>query len=71
MTPTEKNVIPFREATHELQVTTTSTDAHLVKFPPEDPTIEQRMRLMESSGTLEFWNRPEEDGYTCGDGEPV
>ena len=38
---------------------------------PEDPTGEQQMKIVEVSGTLDFWNRSEEDGYTHDDGEPV
>lgn len=39
--------------------------------PPADPSAEQRMRAMEVSGALDFWDRPEEDIYTLDDGEPV
>jgi len=37
----------------------------------EDPTSEQVLKLLESSGTLSFWNEPEEDVYTHDDGEPI
>ena len=30
-----------------------------------------RMRIVEVSGTLDFWDRPEEDIYSLEDGEPV
>ena len=36
-----------------------------------DPTNEQHMKLIEQSGTLDFWDRPEEDIYTLDDGEPA
>ena len=36
-----------------------------------DPTPEQRMRLVEQSGTLDFWNDPAEDGYAEEDGKPL
>ena len=39
--------------------------------PPADPTSQQRMRLIEISGTLDFWNSPEEDIYGAEDGEPL
>jgi hypothetical protein len=41
------------------------------KGVPDDPTPAQRMRIMEVSGALEFWNRVEEDCYTEADGEPI
>lgn len=36
-----------------------------------DPTSTQRMRIIEVSGTLDFWDRPEEDIYSLEDGEPL
>lgn len=71
MTVVEKEVTPILNAPHELQSTSTFTEARLVRFPPDDPTIEQQMHLMENSGVLDFWNRPEENGYTCTDGDPI
>ena len=38
---------------------------------PADPTSDQRMLIVEASGTLDFWDRPEEDIYSLDDGEPV
>ena len=35
------------------------------------PTSDQRMLIVEASGTLDFWDRPEEDIYSLDDGEPV
>lgn len=67
----QKTVTPIQDATHELENTETITDAHLLRFPPEDPTTEQEMHLIETSGALDFWDRPEEDGYTSNDGEPI
>ncbi len=51
--------------------TRTSSSARMVVFPPADPTSEQRMKLIEDSGVLDFWDRPEEDGYTETDGAPI
>ena len=56
------------------QETETTVVCRIVRIPPEvpsDPTPEQRMRIVEVSGTLDFWDRPEEDVYTLADGEPV
>ena len=40
-----------------------------------DPALIRRdmywMRIVEVSGTLDFWDRPEEDIYSLEDGEPV
>lgn len=38
---------------------------------PSEPTAEQRMRIVEASEVLDFWDRPEEDIYSLEDGEPV
>lgn len=38
---------------------------------PSDPTPEQRMRIIEVSGTLDFWDRAEEDIYSPEDGDPA
>lgn len=50
---------------------TSSTNEYIVVRFPEDPTPEQSMRIVEVSGTLDFWDREEEDIYTSKDGEPV
>jgi hypothetical protein len=42
----------------------------MVRIPTE-PDDAQTLRLIECSGSLDFWNRPEEDGYTADDGEPL
>lgn len=38
---------------------------------PDEPTEKQRMRLLDSSGTFDFWNDPGEDIYSESDGEAV
>lgn len=38
---------------------------------PSDPTPEQRLRIVEASGVLDFWDDPREDIYSLEDGEPV
>ncbi len=40
-------------------------------IPLPEPTAEQRMKLIEASGSLDFWDRDEEDIYTLEDGDPV
>lgn len=40
-------------------------------FTISEPTEMQRYRLIEASGVLDFWNDPEEDGYTQADGDPI
>ena len=49
----------------------TESDSEFTRYPPPDPSDEQALKLIEISGTLDFWNRPEEDGYTCDDGESL
>ncbi len=36
---------------------------------PEDPSVQQRMKLLDSCGTFDFWNDPHEDVYSELDGE--
>jgi len=38
---------------------------------PKDPGTDQTMRLIESSGSLEFWAAEDEDVYSVEDGEPT
>lgn len=38
---------------------------------PPDPTPAQRIAIVEVSGTLDFWDHPEEDIYSEDDGTPV
>jgi len=64
--------IPPREVLDDEPVTT------VLHFPvrygnagPADPTSEQMMRLVETSGVLDFWDDPDEDIYTREDGEPA
>lgn len=42
-----------------------------IVVPPDDPTPEQRMAIVEASGSLSFWDEPEEDIYSDDDGQPV
>ena len=49
----------------------TSFGAVMQAVPPPDPTAEQYLKLIEISGALDFWERPEEDVYSAEDGEPV
>ncbi len=44
---------------------------HFVLGAASDPTSEQRMRIVEVSGTLDFWDRPEEGIYSLSDGDPA
>lgn len=50
--------------------TQTSYD-HLSATYSEDITTDDGMRAMEASGTLDFWNDPEEDLYSEQDGDSV
>jgi hypothetical protein len=55
----------------EIPTETVSGSIHQNIPAPDDPTLAQRMKLMESSGALDFWYRDEEEGYTLQDGEPA
>ena len=69
-TAMEPLVLPAREADED--VPQTFAIPPCVHVPsPSDPTIEQSMRLVELSGTLDFWDRPEEDVYSLADGRPI
>jgi len=52
---------------------TTVAQSKLLTFVnrPEDPTVTQMMLLTEMSGTLDFWNHPDEDIYGPEDGEAL
>ena len=51
----------------------TSAGNQLIHVPdlPSEPTPEQCMRVVEVSGALDFWDRPEEDIYSLEDGQPA
>ena len=53
------------------EMTSTFNTVPVVHCPPSDPTRGQEMKMVEESGLLDFWNRPEEEGYTEYDGEPL
>jgi hypothetical protein len=38
---------------------------------PSDASTEDQMNVVESSGTLEFWDDPSEDVYTESDGDAI
>lgn len=54
------------------QVETTIGNVVLQQVPnPPDPSEKQRLRLIELSGVLDFWENPKEDIYTPEDGEAL
>ena len=52
-------------------VTTVVNSVHGYVGAPSDPTSTQCMRLVELSGTLDFWDDPQEDIYSPEDGDPL
>jgi len=45
---------------------------HLISIDvPSDPTPDQMMRAVETSGALDFWENPAEDIYSPEDGQPL
>ena len=72
MSTAERIKIGAREISDDEPVTTAaSRPIRVSSDAPSDPTSDQRMRIVEVSGTLDFWDRPEEDIYSPEDGEPV
>ncbi len=37
----------------------------------DEPTADERHRLLDDGGALDFWNDPAEDIYSMDDGEPA
>lgn len=69
-TSMEQLVLPAYEANEDAPETfAVPPCVHVAS--PSDPTTEQAMRLVEFSGSLDFWDRPEEDIYTLDDGRPI
>jgi len=62
------SILDLQESMSEEPETSSTTMILVPSRPPSDPSSEQRMRAIELSGSLEFWNRPEEDVYTLDDG---
>lgn len=50
---------------------TVSTAASVSVSTPPDPSDEQYMKIIEASGSLDFWNDEEEDIYGAEDGTEV
>lgn len=63
--------MPPRVVDENEPVTSALAPAAVYRAVIPDPTPEQYLRALETSGTVDFWNRPEEDLYTSSDGEPV
>ncbi len=64
--------LPPREVREdEPETAATTVRIEVADVCPADPTPEQVMRLVETSGTLDFWEDPGEDIYTLEDGEPL
>lgn len=40
----------------------------IITSPPDATTLDQ-MNAVQASGAIDFWNDPEEDGYTGNDGD--
>lgn len=60
-------------ATHVIKGSDTITTYDAITLPPiivdgahhDEPTAEQRMRIVEASGTLDFWGDTVEDVFIC------
>jgi hypothetical protein len=72
--PYEAQSLPRRDLAVEKETGTRTDSTVALSIWPngaEDPSAAQRMRLIEASGTVSFWDDPEEDVYDPEDGEPV
>jgi hypothetical protein len=49
----------------------TTSSSGVCRFSSDEPTADERLRLLETSGTLDFWRHPDEDVYSKDDGDPV
>jgi hypothetical protein len=67
---TERLTLPDRKIIEDEPQTRGGGAALTISYPP-DPAPEQFLRLAETSGTLDFWDEPEEDIYGPDDGTPV
>ena len=63
--------IPPRDISEDETETTRTADLLDAEDPPSDPTPEQTLRLIEISGSFDFWDAPEEDIYSPDDGSPL
>lgn len=43
----------------------------MIDYNTDEPTSEEIMSLIETSGSFDFWNNPEEDIYNLNDGKEV
>lgn len=73
MTKVEENSIIFREPAvlKEEEFRTQTRYIRVYTTLPEEVTTGDVMNLIEASGTLDFWNDPEEDIYSEQDGDDV
>jgi hypothetical protein len=62
--------VPLREIAEDKTETIASSHVYVPLVPP-DPTAEQNLRIIESSGAFDFWNDPQEDIYSLNDGQPI
>ena len=71
MTAVHENTICFQEpaTVTEDDFETQTRYVRVCANLPEDVTTDDVMRAIETSGTLDFWNDPEEDVYTEQDGD--
>ena len=66
-------LIPPSKLTTESESTETSVNPVPARFSdqPEDASPVQMLKAVELSGSLDFWDAPEEDVYSPEDGDPI
>jgi hypothetical protein len=70
MIPSDVLQAPPREI-HDDEPETRSSAQWVTISYPADPPPDQVLRLLESSGSLDFWESPDEDVYSPEDGTPL
>jgi len=73
MTAVHENAINFQGSATltEEELQTQTQYVRVYANYPEDVTTDDVMHAIEASGTLDFWNDPEEDIYSERDGDGV
>ena len=65
-------IVPQRDVTDDdIETRTISEIPRTTVEFPADATTREWMSVAEASGSLDFWNAPEEDKYDEEDGEPL
>jgi len=62
---------PVSVTEEDFETETAYFRVHTTISHPSDASLDDQMNIIEASGTLEFWEHPEEDVYSEKDGDAV